>query len=247
MNDSVKDTRKNIARKYSEKILDLIYPRKCPFCDVISEKGICKLCRESIKIIKEPRCFRCGKPVASVSQEFCRDCTKTSFAYEQGKSLYPHVGKVANSIYQFKFFNKRAYGREYALELANVFGDDIRKWNINVIIPIPLHPSKERQRGYNQSGIIAKHLGEELNIPVNQEVIFRVKKTKPQKKLTKNKRVDNLTGAFGVSKKQNISENVLLVDDIYTTGITIHKAAKILKIAGASKVYFLTVSIGQET
>ena len=242
-----KEVRCNCIEQFFDRVLCLVYPRRCPFCQVISRDGICVPCKESIKHIKEPRCFRCGKPITSMEQEFCRDCEKSTFAYEQGRSLYLHHGRVANSIYQFKFFNKRLYGMEYAVELANVFRNDIKRWDIDLIIPIPLHFSKERQRGYNQSDIISKYLGRELNIPVNYEAVFRVKKTQPQKNLTKNSRLDNLTGAFGVSKKQNISGNVLLIDDIYTTGITIHKVAKVLKTAGAAKVYFLTVSIGQET
>lgn len=121
----------------------------------------------------------------------------------------------------------------------------IRRWGIEEIIPVPLHPARKRTRGYNQADILAEELGKILDIPVNRKVLYRIRNTKPQKNLDNMQRISNLKGAFAVSKQQGVKKAVLLVDDIYTTGSTIHKAAYMLKLAGAEKVYFLTISIGQ--
>ena len=92
---------------------------------------------------------------------------------------------------------------------------------------------------------MGRELGKQTGIPVNTEAVFRVKRTKPQKKLDDKERGENMQGAFGVAKAWKVKNNVLLIDDIYTTGNTIHTAAKILKKAGVQNVYFLTISIGQ--
>lgn len=178
-------------------------------------------------------------------QEFCRDCSRHPVSYEQGRSLWVHRPPVSSAIYRFKYKNKRYYGRIFATEMSESLGDYMHRWKIQEIIPIPLHPARKRKRGYNQAEILAAELGRLKGIPVNSEILFRVRNTKPQKNLDDVQRTRNLKGAFAVSKGQSVKQNVLIVDDIYTTGSTINKAAHMLKLAGAEKVYFLTVSIGQ--
>lgn len=233
-------------------ILGILYPSVCPFCGKITREGICKQCHNTISKIKEPRCMKCGKPVQNEEQEYCYDCSRFEYAFEQGYSLWLHQKPVSGAIYQFKFHNKRCYAKIFAKEMVKEFGDWIEKNKIQAIIPIPLHRTKKRIRGYNQAEVLACKLSEELGagkegnkIPVYKNVLFRVKKTKPQKLLNNQERQTNLNGAFSVSKKWKPVNNVLLIDDIYTTGTTIQKTAKALKKAGVQKVYFLTISIGQ--
>lgn len=189
--------------------------------------------------------MKCGKPVEKEETEFCRDCRKHSLAYTQGKSLWLHREPVSHAIYQFKYHNKRVYAKVFAEELAKRYGRQVYKWKIEEILPIPLHPSKQKKRGFNQAELLGRELGKQTGIPVNTEAVFRVKRTKPQKKLDDKERSENMQGAFGVAKAWKVKNNVLLIDDIYTTGNTIHTAAKILKKAGVQNVYFLTISIGQ--
>ena len=232
-------------KKALTKILDLIYPITCPFCNKISKEGICSSCKEAVKTIEEPRCFSCGKPVKTMEAEYCYDCRKTNFAFDQGKSLYLHQEKVVDALYGLKFFNQRINGRLLGEELAFHFSREIERWGIQEIVPIPMHPSKQRRRGFNQSEVIAKGLGKALNIPVNNQLVYRIRKTKALKDLEREQRVRNLDGAFGIPKSRKVPKVVLLVDDIYTTGVTMNKVAKVLKKAGSEKVYFLTISIGQ--
>jgi len=179
-------------------------------------------------------------------QEFCRDCQKMTWAYTRGRGLWLHTVKVERALYQFKFYNKRSYGVIFGKELAGYFKEQLIRWQIEEIIPIPLHSSKRRQRGYNQAEILARVLGRQVNLPVNTKAVFRLRKTKPQKGLDNRERVANLRDAFGVSKAWQPKKAVLLVDDIYTTGNTINTIAILLRKAGVEKVYFLTMSIGQE-
>ena len=130
-------------------------------------------------------------------------------------------------------------------EMAAELGDAVKQWKIEEIIPVPLHRSRQRIRGYNQAQILAEELGKRLDLPVNKDAVKRIQKTRPQKVLGSRDRIRNLKGAFGVTKSWIPKKCVLVIDDIYTTGNTIHRVAKVLKNAGAQKVYFLTISIGQ--
>ena len=235
-----------MIKKLVVKIIELIYPLTCPFCNKISKVGICEKCRVSIESVGENFCLSCGKPVYStVEKEFCRECDGKTRTFDQGRSLYVHGGNVAAALYQFKYYNQRINGKIFGEELAEKFEAQIRKWEIEEIVPIPLHPLRERGRGFNQSEIMARVLGEKLDLPVNNQLVYRIKKTKPSKKLGKVDRVKNLAGAFGIPKSAKVAERILLIDDIYTTGITVSKVAKLLKRAGCKKVYFLTISIGR--
>lgn len=124
--------------------------------------------------------MKCGKPVDE-TEEYCEDCRRHNLAFEQGRSVWLHKGKAAEAIYRFKFHNKRYYAELFAEEMAERCGEWIRKQQIDVLIPVPLHPSKKRSRGFNQSELLAKELGRILRIPVESDVVLRVKKTLPQK------------------------------------------------------------------
>lgn len=173
------------------------------------------------------------------------DCTGRISYFDQGKSLYLHKDTVAEAIYRFKFKNQREYAKTFAREMALRYGEQLQRWEIEAIIPIPLYKKRRRKRGYNQAELLGKCLSEETGIPVEKNVLFRVRETNPQKELDHRKRAWNLQNAFAVSRTWKPPKSVLLLDDIYTTGSTVNKAAKMLKKAGVQKVYFLTISIGQ--
>lgn len=189
--------------------------------------------------------MRCGKPLRKENSEYCTDCQKRDSNIVQGRSLWLHQDPVPGAVYRFKYHNRRCYGRVFAEEMAVHYGKWIASKDIGVIIPVPLHPSKKRKRGFNQAEILAGILAEETGIPIQTDVLFRIKKTSPQKMLDPGERRANLKGAFAVSKKWKACKNVLLIDDIYTTGSTIERCAGMLKKAGAENVWFLTISIGQ--
>lgn len=181
----------------------------------------------------------------SDEQEYCVDCRRHALAFEQGRSLWVHTGDVPQAVYRFKFHNKRYYANVFAWEMAERYGEWIHKNHIEAIVPVPLHSSKERSRGFNQAELLAKELGKLTGLLAETDAVVRIRKTRPQKKLSHKERRANLKGAFGVRKDWKPAKTVLIVDDIYTTGNTIHRIAKVLKRAGVQKVFFLTISIGQ--
>ena len=225
--------------------MGLLYPQTCYFCGKICRERICPECAEKVEYIEEPRCKKCGKPIRYAEKEFCHDCAEHAFHYEQGKSIWLHKGPVRWSVYQFKYHNRRIFAEFYAEEWYRLYGNKLKEWGIEVIIPIPLHPKRRRKRGYNQAEILANELGKRCNIPVNKKALIRVVNTRPQKELNDKERKKNLFKAFRLTIHWKTAKRVLLVDDIYTTGNTIDSVAQILKEKGAEKVYFLTISIGQ--
>lgn len=189
--------------------------------------------------------MHCGKPVVSERTEYCHDCATKRHIYDQGCSLYLYSEEVSRAVQLFKYHNCRIYGKIFAEEMAKRFQRQIKIWNIQEIIPIPMYEKKRRRRGYNQTEILAKWLGRATGIPVNTEAVMRIRPTVPQKELNDTQRKKNLRGAFRVNPAWSPVGNVLLLDDIYTTGSTMDHVAYVLKKTGKMKVFFLTISIGQ--
>lgn len=226
------------------RIVEWLYPPVCVFCGEICKQGICEECRKKVGIIKEPRCKKCGKPIHQEEKEFCYDCEREELCYEQGRSLWLHKLPVSSSIYAFKYKNRRIYGEIYGREMAKAFRKLIHLWQIDVIVPVPLHKKKQKKRGYNQAEILAKEIGFRVNIPVDVTLVKRKINTIPQKEFSRKERKKNLKNAFEITKKIE-GKRVLIIDDIYTTGSTIDAISVLLKKAGVEKTYFLTISIGQ--
>lgn len=178
-------------------------------------------------------------------QEYCKDCRKTR-QFQQGLGIFSYSTLLQNSLFQLKYGKRQEYGTFYGEFAAYYSREKIEKWKIDIIMPIPLHPRRLEKRGYNQAGVLAEALGKKLGIPVDEKNLKRRKNTKPQKELNHRERQKNMKNAFIVRKKLK-EENILLVDDIYTTGSTIEEAAKELKKAGAQNIFFLTIAIGADS
>ena len=238
-----------------EKILDLLFPRRCILCDEIlryGESGIHKKCMPMLFPVEEPVCMHCGRPVMSERVEYCFDCSRHKGAtFVQGKSLYVYRGQIKITMYRFKYSNRREYGDYLAKELAERYGDWMMKKGIEAIVPVPMYRRKEKLRGYNQAAVLATKLRRELirrqlGIPaLEQNLVLRVRNTRPQKELNDIERKNNLKNAFQTREKVVKYKKILLIDDIYTTGSTADAVAEALYRAGVQQVFFLSVCIGQ--
>lgn len=231
-------------------ILDLLFPRRCPLCGKISN-GICADCAKKIRYVRQPFCYRCGRPLAGDEDEFCPACSTRPFAFTQGRALYVYADPVREAMHAVKYKNKREYLEYFADDLARRLGGVIRGWDPQALIPVPMYPQARRRRGYNQAELLAGRLGARLGLPVCG-ALQKIRKTADQKELDDRARRTNLRGAFAVRKKFCVDgrlpwERVVLVDDIYTTGSTVHEAAKTLRSAGVRQVYFVTLCIVSAT
>ena len=225
----------------------LLWPEVCPFCGKVSREGICPACEKILSKlrVKGPKCLKCGKPVNAVEQEYCYDCRNSKHYFEKGISVWLHQPPVTTSIYQFKYHNQRAFAKIFAEKTIAYYGNEIRDFHADCIVPVPLHTLRKRMRGYNQAEVLAKEIGKKMQINVRADLVKRVRYTAPQKKLDSFSRKQNLKGAFRLCGNMKGIRRVLIVDDIYTTGSTIDEIARILKEKGAENVIFLTISIGQ--
>ncbi|MBE5949407.1 MAG: ComF family protein [Lachnospiraceae bacterium] len=227
--------------------LNMLFPRRCPICsDIAMPKGelVCSECVDNIPYIRGPRCYRCGKELRDERTEYCFDCSKHTMYYERGVSLFRYNQVMRRAMDGFKYKNRREYADFFTTELIRVYGDVLQNWEADAVIPIPIHKSRWRIRGYNQAELLAEPLGKFLQIPMETKLIVRTRKTKPQNKLNDKERQKNIEGAFKIQENVVQLKKVILVDDIYTTGSTINACAKLLREAGVEQVYFACICIG---
>lgn len=231
-------------RKAGTRLLDYLYPPRCPVCGGIYDDGICPPCKRKLIYIREDFCLKCGRPLHESREEYCPDCRRRRHFFDQGRSVFSYQGAIRLTMYRIKYSNRREYAATLGREMARQLEPWIRGRRITRIVPIPLHPSRKRSRGYNQSAILARSLGEALDLPVDERLLRRVKKTVPQKQLDGAQRRKNLSRAFALVGELQGNERILLVDDIYTTGSTVDAAALCLKEGGCGAVYFAAAAGG---
>lgn len=242
---------KNFNTGIAGVILELIYPNTCVICGKICDEGICFKCKKLYPFIQEPRCMCCGKPIISEDEEYCSDCAQNKKMFQQGRSLWVHKDDIKQSVYRFKYKNHRIYAKEYARLLVREHVDVLGEWRPDCIIPVPIHGKRRRSRGYNQAEVLAVEIQEEILrqldilIPINTAYIYRKKETVYQKQLDNHERKKNLKSAFEINKSTKLPKNILIIDDIYTTGATIQAISELLAKAGCDRSVFFTISIGQ--
>ena len=225
-------------------ILDILFPRRCPVCgEIVKPAGslICPSCFQELSFVKNPTCKKCGKEILNETLEFCESCVTHPRSFEYGAALLNYNETARESMVKIKYKNKREYLDFYGAAMAVRFENTIRRMVVDVIVPIPIHRSRRRKRGFNQAEILAKVIGERLGVPVASDALVRSKKTLPQKELSASERLRNLSGAFTMGKLDGSVRSVLLVDDIYTTGSTIEACTQVLKKAGIETVFFAVI------
>ncbi len=233
--------------KFWSGALDLVFPARCPVCDEplpLSEL-ICPACKEKLQYVKPPRCLKCGKHMEDERQEYCKGCRISVHEFEKGRGLFTYQS-AAKSMYRFKYAGRKEYARFYGRQMALRFGKMIKSWQPDMLVPVPVHYTRKRERGYNQAEALAVVIRKESGIPVEKHLLKRVKKTLPQKYLSDEERQNNLKRAFKIGGNDVKLKTIIIIDDIYTTGSTIDACAAVLKEAGAAKVYFISAAIGKE-
>lgn len=223
-------------------LLDLIFPPRCAICKKKGQKMLCDDCLSKVTYIKPPICRICGKPRDKYfAGDLCEDCCKKGMPFTTARSVVLYDGVMKEAIHKFKFEGKKALspilGR-FLIEHLNRSEIPIKK--IDTVIPLPLSKKRERQRGYNQTELLAKEISARYPIKMDSRSLKKVKDITPQFELSRKERLLNIKGAFSCSPLTG--KNVLLIDDIFTTGATVREASRVLKAAGAASVYVLTLA-----
>ncbi len=230
-----------------EALVNMVFPRRCPVCDEIVPMGdglICSRCRTKPQYIREPRCRRCGKQLADGMTQYCHDCRQRRHVYDYGYALYDYQS-MRKSIYRFKYGKRCEYAAFYARDICGKLADELRMMDADSIVPVPVHASRKRERGYNQAELVAAELSRLTGIRMYGDLVRRVRKTVPQKELTIQERQNNLKKAFNITTNVVKLNKTILVDDIYTTGSTLDAVAMELKRHGVKAVYFIALCIGE--
>lgn len=217
----------------------------CREINLDGKEKACAACLGKLNFIGDICCNRCGKDLESEEQEYCQDCYKQERTYIRGFPAIRYGKEIDRCIMDFKYGGKKNYGDFLASLIIKRHGDNIKRVNPEVLIPIPVHKSRYRTRGYNQAEILATFLSKKLDIPVKNDLLLRQSKTLPQKELDNIQREKNLKKAF-ISDKKSVEYNrVMIVDDIYTTGATIESCTKVLHEMGVSEVFYTSICIGR--
>lgn len=152
--------------------LDLVFPARCPICDKPAPfpELICPGCKVKPVRIKPPRCLKCGKHIENETEEYCRGCRMAVHSFEQGRSLFLYQS-VAASIYRFKYAGRQEYASFYGEQIVRELGGTIRAWRPDALVPVPIHFTRRRERGYNQAEVLAGEIGKRTGIPVERSLL----------------------------------------------------------------------------
>jgi ComF family protein len=192
-------------------------------------------------LVSPPLCPRCGRPYPpGNSSHYCADCLEGKPFYHQARAVFLYRGVLADAVQRFK------YGGD--IHLAEPLGRfwDLSEWKgkrFDFLVPVPLHPSRLRERGFNQALLLGKVIAAKEGIKILSRTLRRVRRTRPQVELGLKERKENVWQAFAVRDPSPIrGKSILLVDDVLTTGATVNECAKVLKKAGAEEVWVWTLA-----
>lgn len=228
-------------------LADFLFPPRCLACENIPTSGapFCADCASRIVMIGDALCPVCGIPyrAAGADRHLCGECITAPPPFSIARAFGIYESALMDAIHRFKYKGQIASGDALGDIMASRTYDSLNIAGFDVIMPVPLHRAKLRQRGFNQALILARRVARKYRIPVDFLSLRRTKPTPAQVDLSGDERRKNVKGAFAVNKKQSVKEKrILLIDDVYTTGSTVKECARALMRAGASEVAVLTLA-----
>ncbi len=217
--------------------LDMVYPNKCMICQkkVNTKDGHQYICDECYHIMEEYK----------TSYELFDP--KRRYDDTRGYAVFRYDGVIRHLIHRFKYGKERRLAKLFAELILPDFEHFIKEHYIEMVIPVPIHKERLEKRGFNQAELVARILSKKLKIPMETKVLTRIKNTKPQNELSFGERVSNVKDCFDVvNSSKIIYKDIILLDDIYTTGSTIEECSKVLREHNTRNVYFLSLSISNK-
>lgn len=241
---------KSSLEKIYRTLLDLIFPPRCYFCSKIidffnrGKYDLCRECLSQISFIGAKACKFCGKQLKDYHDDLCEYCQPNKY-YIRLISACEYDDVLREKLLEFKFEGKKELYKVFSLILIEKLKmtDDIK---FDIIISVPIHESKLKQRGYNQTQLIAQDIAKKLQIEIENDVLIKSKITKNQSELNRDERKTNIINSFIIQNGEKIKEKrILLIDDIVTTGATVNECSRMLKENGAKEVFISTVATGK--
>lgn len=215
-----------------------LWPKACAHCreDLSADAAspLCLACRLKLLPVEPPFCGRCCEPLARGAH--CRRCERRPFSCSPVRAAFRYEASAVSMVHAFKYNGRRSAARAAGEWMASAFARFPELGRVDAVVPVPLHPARRRQRGYNQAALIAEAFAARLDLPVVDQ-LRRMRETPPQWSLDRKAREENVRGAFCVLKASEIKGlNALLVDDVFTSGASLEACAEALLNAGAARV-----------
>jgi len=234
-------------------VASVIFPAPCRICGELLENAsripLCRACLASLAPYPGPICQRCGRPFVSTvvteisAEPLCNVCRRGLYDFDFARSSASYSPKVASAIVLLKYEELVPLGRVFAARLLELARAHAKQCAADVVVPVPLHPARLRERGYNQAELIARPLARELGLPCRSYLLVRTRPRPDKLTLTLRERWRSVRGAFAIRQGSRVDNlRVLLVDDVLTTGATLDACSRALRRAGASYVAALTVA-----
>jgi ComF family protein len=233
-------------------LINLIYPASCQACGVKIDgwdKSICADCLKKIKKRTPPFCQRCGKQLSGShgQEDTCSDCKDGNVHFDRAFSIFHYDDMLKGLVHKFKYGRVTCMAKEFS-GMATAF---VKQRGINsgtdLILPVPMHPLRLIKREINPSEVLACNIAAGLAIRYSGRSIKKVKNTPAQSRLGRIERIENIRGSFALTGRGITDipgKNILIIDDLFTTGATVNECAMILKKAGAGRVDVLTLARG---
>lgn len=239
----------SLALRLLQELLLFVYPPTCAGCALPlspeSNDSFCLECQENLELIGQPYCPVCGMPFLGEgpSSHLCGDCLSDIYHFDRARAAGIYRGLLREVIQRFKYEGKTFLVRPLAQLVTHIAAGLADNHDSEFIVPVPLHPRRLRQRGFNQVSLLARQLGSKLRLPVDYSLLKRSRWTEPQTGLSRKQRAKNVKGAFDLSNQKKVrGKNVLLLDDVFTTGETVNQCVRVLRDGGAREVTVLTVA-----
>ena len=241
----------SFLKQLTQLVVEIFYPRSCLHCgDAVEHSDyqfLCSACSRELFLSKPPSCSTCGYPFFGMlaGPRICPHCTELDPLFEQGKTLFLAKGPARSIIHALKY-----QSGFYVLEDVKVMIAKIPSYKDYfdgaILVPVPLHPTKERERGFNQSLVIAKSLNDATMAKDLQNLLVRKVYTQTQTRLSRAARHQNVKNAFALASNAVVIPNqtYILVDDVITTGSTFNACAAALREAGATQIKVATLGHG---
>ena len=219
---------------YLSALADLFYPERCVGCERRASDVLCRTCFDALPRVGSPVCGRCGLPTAFATF-VCEECKNVDFGFQSSRAplKYDGVGKQVVHALKYRGY-KRVVGRLAAPLMLQVAGED----HFDAVVPVPLHSSRLRKRGFNQAELLARGVAEKMKATVS-DTLEVVRSTRDQVELSAAQRRANVAGAYTATKP--LRGKILLIDDVFTTGATMSACAGTMVRAGAEEVHALSL------
>ncbi len=231
--------------------LAFFYPEACQLCGEARATAaagfVCAECKSEVRFVQPPFCERCGRPFeGEITNTFeCTNCRESELHFRCARSAVIARDKVLDVIHRYKYHRALWFEPFLAELLIQQAKPELAKEKWDCIIPVPLHPAKEREREFNQAERLARRLGEATAIPVENCLLRRVVATRTQTQLSRQERIANVRNAFASATATNLQgQRLVLIDDVFTTGATTSACARVLIGAGAREVCVWTLARG---